>query len=109
MANYRKVSKEYGGSMTKKHSIISFLFLTTLLLATTAYSLERFDIITTKEMKQMLVDREDGKTDFILVNALDEVIFRHFSIPGSINIPWWRTHELAYKLGDDKSKLIVPY
>ena len=69
----------------------SFLLAIALMLFSTASSLalERFDIVTTEKMKQMLDDRAAGKTDFILVNSLDEIIFRSASIPGSVNVPWY--------------------
>ena len=71
--------------------------------------MDRFDIITTQQLKQMLDDRRLNKTDFILVNSLDEIIFRNSSIPGSINLPWSRVKESASILGEDKDKLIVTY
>ena len=58
-----------------KKSILFAIFLI-LLGATASLALERFDIVTTEQMKQMLDDRADGKTDFILVNSLDRIIFR---------------------------------
>jgi len=80
-----------------------------LILAHNATALERFPIVTTEEMQQMLKDREAGKIDFILVNALDELIYRNASIPGSINIPLGKIAAHAHKLGKDKDKLIVTY
>jgi len=71
--------------------------------------MERFDIITTVEMKQMLNDRESGKIDFLLVNALDKMIYNNASIPGSINIPLGSYKKYAAKLGIQKDKLIIPY
>jgi len=71
--------------------------------------LERFEIITTAEIEQLLKDRQTGKTDFILVNALDSMISRHASIPGSVSIPHGRLKQHADKLGDDTAKLIIPY
>jgi hypothetical protein len=72
-------------------------------------ALERFEIYTTTEMMQLLQDRENGKIDFLLVNALDEMIFRHASIPGSVNIPLGKFQKHAHKLGNDRDKLIIPY
>ena len=78
-------------------------------VATTSWSLERFDIITTEQLAQMVSDREAGKIDFILVNSLDEVIFNDSTIPGSVNIPLDRTSDNIHKLGTDKEKLVVSY
>ena len=80
-----------------------------LLLSATVYAMERFDIVTTQEMNQMLEDRSAGKADFILVNTLDEIIFLNSSIPGSVNLPWSRADKLIHRLGNDKEKLIVTY
>ena len=91
-----------------KKSIL-FAFVLILLGGTASLALERFDIVTTEQMKQMLDDRAAGKTDFILVNSLDEIIFRSASIPGSINLPWYRAKETASRLGEDKDKLIITY
>jgi len=85
------------------------LALLVLLLSIEASAMERFDIVTTSQMKQMLDDRAARKTDFIIVNTLDEIIFKHSSIPGSINIPWSRVTELGHRLGKDKDKLIILY
>ncbi len=91
----------------KTRLILSLWIL--LLLSSPLFAMERFDILTTNQVKQLLDDRAAGKTDFILVNTLDEIIFKHSSIPGSINIPWSRVNELIYKLGEDKNKLIITY
>lgn len=74
-----------------------------------ASAMERFDIITTEELEEMLTLRDQGKIDFILVNTLDEIIFRDASIPGSINIPWSRVNEFIHHAGDDKDKLLIFY
>lgn len=74
-----------------------------------AIALDRFDIITTQELEQMLKLRNQGKTDFVLVNSLDEIIFRHASIPGSINIPWYKVGDTIHQAGDDPEKLLVMY
>ncbi|MBC8318681.1 MAG: rhodanese-like domain-containing protein [Desulfobulbaceae bacterium] len=74
-----------------------------------SYALERFTVVSTEEMQQMLADRIAGKTDFLLVNTLDEMIYRDTSLPGSINIPLGRIDAHAHKLGQDKEKLIVTY
>ncbi len=80
-----------------------------LLFTHQAVALERFDIITTKELQTMLQDRKEGKIDFLLLNTLDTLIADHHSIPGSINIPWSEVTKRAKELGNNKVKLIVTY
>ena len=91
-----------------KHFFVTIILLL-LLFPATATALERFEIITTAELEQLLKDRETGKADFILVNSLDRIIFRHAAIPGSVNIPNGHLKQHANKLGSDTSKLIIPY
>ncbi len=79
------------------------------LLPTISQALERFELITTQQMQQLLVERQEGKVDFILINALDEIAFRDAHIAGSINIPLSRFGELSSRLGQDRNKLIIPY
>lgn len=55
------------------------------------------------------MDRNRGKADFILVNALDSMIFRHAAIPGSICIPYGHLKQQTDKLEDDTTKLIISY
>ena len=86
--------------------IISLLFL---LYPVNATGLERFEILTTAELEQLLKDRETGKADFILINSLDRMIFRNSAIPGSVNIPNGHLKQHANKLGSDTAKLIIPY
>jgi len=74
-----------------------------------AHSLERFDIITTQQLNEMLVERAQGNTDFILINTLDKIIADHHAIPGSINIPWSQMYASGNILGNDKDKEIVTY
>lgn len=74
-----------------------------------AAAMERFDLVTTQELEQLLAARQKGEIDFFLVNALDEIIFRNVAIPGSINIPWSRVHEKSHRLGDNLDKLIITY
>lgn len=74
-----------------------------------AQALERFDIITTKELHALITQRGEGKIHFLLVNTLDTLIAGHHSIPGSINIPWSEITERAGELGRDKEKLIITY
>ncbi len=96
-----------------KKSIFCFTVMLAMLLVllsgTTGLAMERFDIVTTRQLKLMLDDRNANKLDFILVNALDEIIFRDSSIPGSINLPWAEAEKKAAKLGEDKDKLIITY
>ena len=87
------------------------LFLIVLLLfpPSLASALERFEIITTAEMEQMLTDRASGEIDFLLVNGLDRMIYDHATIPGSISIPLSSFQQYSEQLGPDRDKLIVPY
>ncbi|MEN8189914.1 MAG: hypothetical protein ABFS19_08710 [Thermodesulfobacteriota bacterium] len=73
------------------------------------HALERFPIISTEQMQQMLTDREAGKIDFILVNALDEMIYRNSAIAGSINVPLGKAGDHIHKLGTDKTKQVITY
>ena len=41
-----------------------------LLLSSASYAMERFEIVTTQELKQMLDDGSAGELDFILENSL---------------------------------------
>ena len=74
-----------------------------------AGAMDRFDIITTQQLEQMLAQREAGRLDFLLVNALDEIIFRDRCIPGSINLPWSKVPAFKDRLGADPGRLIVTY
>jgi len=91
----------------KKRLLLAFLL--SFVFPSLCFSLERFEIITTSEMQQLLDDRKNEKIDFLLVNALDEMIYRHSSIPGSISIPLNAFKQYAERLGDDPGKLIIPY
>ncbi len=102
---YQSVKKKE----TKIKKYILCFVIIILLISPAASAMDRFDIVTTQQLKQMLDDRRLNKTDFILVNSLDEIIFRNSSIPGSINLPWSRVKESASILGEDKDKLIVTY
>ena len=89
-----------------------FLFIVVPLFSlnpSVAQALERFDLVTTEEMQEMLRQREEGAVDFLLVNCLDEMIFRDSHIPGSINIPLTRHEQFNDRLGEDKNKLIITY
>lgn len=70
---------------------------------------ERFPVVLTNEVQEMLELRSKGEMDFILLNTLDEIIYRHKSIPGSINIPWNVIDSRYAELGEDKKRLIVTY
>ncbi len=91
----------------KKIIVIFGVFLS--LFCAPAFGLERFEIISTEELEKMLVMREQGNMDFILVNSLDEIIYQHASIPGSINIPWSRVGETINRAGKDMDKLLIFY
>jgi hypothetical protein len=96
------------GNIMKKITLFISLFLFCLGVGQ-SYGLERFQLVTTEEMAEMLEQREAGKMDFLLLNALDEMIFRYSSIPGSINIPLDRIETMISTLGNDKERLIVSY
>ena len=89
--------------------IVLLLLAHFLALPFNVYGLERFEIITTAEMVQLLQEREKGEVDFLLVNALDLMIYNDSSIAGSIHIPLGKFKENAHKLGNDTGKLIIPY
>ncbi len=88
-------------------TVVTVVFVT--LMSQISFALERFTIISTEEMKQLVRDREMGITDFILVNTLDEMIYRDSCIPGSINIPLGKLDEMADKLGTDYHKRVITY
>ncbi len=89
--------------------ILFLCIATALFFPGVASAMERFDIVSTRELSQMLADRAAGKRDFILANTLDEIIFRQSSIPGSINTPWADVKSMESRLGKDKNKLIITY
>lgn len=91
----------------KRHRLFLIIFL--LFFPFQVSALERFKIITTAEMKQMLTDRNNGNADFLLVNGLDRMIYNHATIPGSISIPLSSFQEYSEQLGLDLDKLIIPY
>ena len=86
--------------------VLSFFLV---LNALPALAMERFEIITTEQLEQLLIQRKEGKTDFVLMNALDEIIYKNVSIPESINVPWSRIDETVDRLGSDKNKLVITY
>ena len=85
------------------------LLLWLLLSCCPAWAMERFEIITTQQLEQMLAEREAGRINFLLVNSLDKLIADSIAIPGSVNVPWAEIHEKANLLGEDKDRLIVIY
>ncbi|WP_028579556.1 rhodanese-like domain-containing protein [Desulfogranum japonicum] len=92
--------------------IVIHLFITLLYCMTPispAVGMDRFDIVTSSELHNLLLKRNQGETDFILVNTLDTIIARHHTIPGSINIPWSDINRHASLLGKDKHKPIITY
>ncbi|MBI9074568.1 MAG: rhodanese-like domain-containing protein [Desulfatibacillum sp.] len=89
--------------------IVLWVMLMVYIFPFSSLAMERFDIVTTEEMHAMLKDREEGKMDFLLVNALDELLFRNEAIPGSINVPWANTEGAVHRLGDNKDRPIVIY
>jgi 3-mercaptopyruvate sulfurtransferase SseA len=92
-----------------KPKLVFFILFAVLFCVSYAFSFERFEVITTKELKNLLEDRKEGKVDFILVNALDEMIFRDGHIPESINVPLGKTEKYSSRLGNDKNKLIITH
>ncbi len=90
-----------------KHTLT--LLVVILLWHIPALALERFDIVSTQELHELLTQREDGTLDFHLVNALDNLLANHQSIPGSMNIPWSDVSNADKKIGTDKEKLIIAY
>lgn len=89
--------------------LLLLLLISCLGVVATAEAFERFPVVSTTELQELLDQRQRGNTDFILVNTLDEVIFRNQSIPGSINIPWSSIDSRYSELGRDKEKLIITY
>jgi phage shock protein E len=63
------------------------------------------DVISLEELKAKL-DRGDH---FVLVEALPEEAYREAHLPGAINIPYDRVHDLAVKRLPDKDVAIVVY
>jgi hypothetical protein len=84
------------------------LLALSLLLPHTAFALERFPIVSTLELENLLEERTAGTTDFLLINTLDRIIGDDATIPGSVNIP---VHELARSdlLPTDRSAFLVFY
>ena len=81
----------------------------TLVTCFPAMASDRFEIVTTEELKTLLAKRERHDVDFLLVNTLETLIGNYLTIPGSVNIPWSRVDELSDRLGSDKQKRIITY
>ncbi len=91
-----------------KH-VVSYILLFAAICSAPSFAMDRFEVVTTKEMEQLFADRLEGKTDFLLINSLDELLYKHQSIPGSINVPWCKFDETRGRLGNDKKRFIVVY
>ncbi len=91
-------------------ALMAASFLAGMALSFPALAMERFDLVTTRELVSLIEKKRLNKADFILVSTLDELIFKHQAIPGSVNIPWNRARNLAEKkLGPDRSRLVITY
>lgn len=91
-----------------KHLMVPLLAF--LLWALPASAFDRFDIVTTEQVREMLAAREAGTgEDFLLVNTLDDIIYHHEHIPGSVSLPWTRVADYEPVLGGDKAKSLVFY
>lgn len=72
--------------------------------------MERFDIISTRDLAVLLEERQAGQIDFYLVNTLDELIANTTTIPGSINVPWGKADKLAAEsFKNEYDTLIINY
>jgi 3-mercaptopyruvate sulfurtransferase SseA len=87
--------------------VVSLVFSLVLLPAVAA-GLERFPVISTQELEQLLARRQAGEKDFMLINTLDRIIANDATIPGSINIPV-HTMRTSQDLPADHTKLLVFY
>jgi len=92
------------GLVVMKKVIVSLLFV--FLATSPAWTLERFDIVTTAELAELLEKRDKGEYDFLLINTLDELISQSASIPGSKRIPHWQLKD-ANTLHDKSPDLPV--
>ena len=80
------------------------------MISSPAMGMDRFDIITTQQLNQLMAERTRGEVNFQLINTLDSLIYEHHSIPGSLNIPWLRISEIGEeRLGADREQLIITY
>jgi len=85
------------------------IFCASLSTASITDAFERFALVSTEELKTLLAERSADKADFLLLNTLDEIIFRDRAIPGSINIPWSAIDNRYGELGPDRDRLIITY
>ena len=96
-------------SLYSMKKLLIFLLIIFPLAANSAHALEHFATLSTPDLVKLLEYRSKGKVDFLLVNALDEIIYRDGHIPGSINLPLSRVQTLIKRLGTDYDRLIIPY
>ncbi len=89
--------------------LYSLVVFCCLLCSTQAVALERFDVVTTAQLKALVDQRQAGMIDFTLVNTLDELIANTVSIPGSVNLPLNSVAQKISHLGKDKGRLIITY
>lgn len=108
---YRTTSENTtpGDNVHKTIAALLMSFFIALNWGASTQALERFEIITTQELQQLIEQRKAGNQDFLLINALDEIIYGYNAIPGSISLPWSRVEELSNRLGTDREKLIITY
>ena len=93
----------------RPHLMIFLFFVSLAFPVNHLCAMERFEIITTMKIKELIRDKNAGKSQFILINALDSMIFRDGAIPGSINIPLGHLEENIALLGNDKSQKFIIY
>jgi len=75
-----------------------------------AVAFDRFEIVTTEELREMLAARDAGNGEnFLLVNTLDDIIYRHEHIPGSVSLPWPEVDTYESVLGSDKGRSLIFY
>ena len=89
--------------------VLLLIWLVLLLQTIPGEAFERFDVVSTQELQELLEQRRDGTTEFLLLNTLDEIIYKSSSIPGSINIPWGEIDTRFTELGENKERLIITY
>jgi len=89
--------------------LLRFVFCALVLWTTPGFGFDRFEILTTEELKGMVDARDAGKSKFTLINTLDEIIYRDVSIPGSVNLPWHLAQDAEKYLGPNKDQLLVFY
>lgn len=91
--------------------IVQILLMLAVLFgaADESWAFVRFNVVTEKELSDLLVQRQRGEADFLLLNTLDEIIYKSRSIPGSINIPWSQIDRRMDELGENRDRLIITY